>query len=171
MRAALDKQGIAKKISYSVITMTELVLPNHTNQLGNLLGGQLMHWIDICAALSASKHNQRICVTASVDRIDFHHPIRLGDAVTLTASVNRVFKSSMEIGVKVYAEAFREGTRIHTNTAYLTFVSVDNNGKPVQAIEAIPETEDEKRRYDEALQRRERRLQSRIKDPGSSDSN
>ena len=80
-----------KKISDSQITMTELVLPNHTNQLGNLLGGQLMHWIDICAALSAAKHNQRVCVTASVDRIDFHHPIRLGDAVTLTSTINRVF--------------------------------------------------------------------------------
>jgi acyl-CoA hydrolase len=153
----------AKKISESVITMTELVLPNHTNQLGNLLGGQLMHWIDICAALSAAKHNQKICVTASVDRIDFHHPVRLGDAVTLVASVNRVFKTSMEVGVKVYAESFKEGTRIHTNTAYLTFVSVDSTGKPVQAFEAIPETEDEKRRYDQALQRRESRLKTRIK--------
>src|SRR3989304_840095 len=122
----------AKKASDSQMIMTELVLPHHTNQLGNLLGGQLMHWIDICAALSAAKHSQRICVTASVDRIDFHHPIKLGDAVTLTASVNRVFNTSMEMGVKVYAEAFREGTRVHTNTAYLTFVSVNDDGKPVK---------------------------------------
>jgi acyl-CoA hydrolase len=153
----------AKKIGDSQIIMTELVLPNHTNQLGNLLGGQLMHWIDICAALSAAKHNQRVCVTASVDRIDFHQPIKLGDAVTLTASVNRVFKTSMEVGVKVYAQNFREGTKIHTNTAYLTFVSVGNDGKPVDGIDGIPETEDEKRRYDEALTRRENRLKSRIK--------
>jgi acyl-CoA hydrolase len=152
-----------KKISDSQITMTELVLPNHTNQLGNLLGGQLMHWIDICAALSAAKHNQRVCVTASVDRIDFHHPIRLGDAVTLTSTINRVFKTSMEVGVKVYAQNFRKGTKIHTNTAYLTFVSVDNDGKPVEGIEGIPETKDEKRRYDEALQRRENRLKDRKK--------
>lgn len=152
-----------KKISESQITMTELVLPNHTNQLGNLLGGQLMHWIDICAALSAAKHNQRVCVTASVDRIDFHHPIRLGDAVTLTSTINRVFKTSMEVGVKVYAQNFRKGTKIHTNTAYLTFVSVDNDGKPVEGIEGIPETKDEKRRYDEALQRRENRLKDRKK--------
>jgi acyl-CoA hydrolase len=152
-----------KKISDSQITMTELVLPNHTNQLGNLLGGQLMHWIDICAALSAAKHNQRVCVTASVDRIDFHHPIRLGDAVTLTSTINRVFKTSMEVGVKVYAQNFREGTKVHTNTAYLTFVSVDNDGKPVEGIEGIPETKDEKRRYDEALQRRENRLKDRKK--------
>ena len=152
-----------KKISDSQITMTELVLPNHTNQLGNLLGGQLMHWIDICAALSAAKHNQRVCVTASVDRIDFHQPIKLGDAVTLTSTINRVFKTSMEVGVKVYAQNFREGTKIHTNTAYLTFVSVGNDGKPVEGIEGIPESEDEKRRYDEALTRRENRLKTREK--------
>jgi acyl-CoA hydrolase len=143
--------------------MTELVLPNHTNQLGILLGGQLMHWIDICAALCASKHNQKVCVTASVDRIDFHHPIKLGDAVTLIASVNRVFNTSMEMGVKVYAETFRDGKKAHTNTAYLTFVSVDENNKPVKAIEAVPETEDEKRRYEEALLRRQARLKDRIR--------
>lgn len=152
-----------KKICDSQIIMTELVLPHHTNQLGNLLGGQLMHWIDICAALSAAKHNQRVCVTASVDRIDFHHPIRLGEAVMLVASINRVFKTSMEVGVKVYAQNFKEGTKIHSNTAYLTFVSVETNGKPVEAIDGIPETEDEKRRYDQALQRRENRLKDRAK--------
>jgi len=152
----------AKKISDSQITMTELVLPHHTNQLGNLLGGQLMHWIDICAALSAAKHNQRVCVTASVDRIDFHHPIKLGEAVTLVASINRVFKTSMEVGVKVFAQNFKENKKVHTNTAYLTFVGVDADGKPVEAIDGIPETEDEKRRYDEALQRRENRLKNRI---------
>lgn len=153
----------AKKISDSVITMTELVLPNHTNQLGNLFGGQLMQWIDICAALSAAKHNRSICVTASVDRVDFHHPIKLGNAVTLIASINRVFKTSMEVGVKVFAQNFREGTKIHTNTAYLTYVSVDIDGKPIEGIKAIPETEDEKRRYDEALIRRENRLKDRKK--------
>lgn len=155
--------SLSKKISDSQITMTELVLPHYTNQLGNLLGGQLMHWIDICAALSAAKHNQRVCVTASVDRIDFHHPIRLGEAVTLVASINRVFKTSMEVGVKVFAQNFKEGTKVHSNTAYLTFVSVGSDGKPVEAIDGIPETEDEKRRYDEALQRRENRLKNRVK--------
>lgn len=145
-----------KKMSDSTITMTELVLPNHTNQLGNLLGGQLMHWIDICAALSAAKHNNRVCVTASVDRIDFHHPIKLGDAVELVASINRVFNTSMEVGVKVYAQNFREGTKIHSNTAYLTFVAVDNDGFPVKALEAVPETDDDKRRFDEALIRRKK---------------
>ncbi|HAB53192.1 MAG: acyl-CoA thioesterase [Ignavibacteria bacterium RIFOXYB2_FULL_35_12] len=153
----------AKKVSESIITMTELVLPNHTNQLVNLLGGQLMQWIDICAALCGAKHNQNVCVTASVDRIDFHHPIKLGDAVTLVASINRVFRTSMEIGVKVYAESFKEGKRIHSNTAYLTFVAVDNDGKPTLGVEAIPESVDEKRRYEEALIRRENRLKDRIK--------
>jgi acyl-CoA hydrolase len=154
---------ISKKVGDSIVTMTELVLPHHTNELGNLLGGQLMHWIDICAALCASKHNNRICVTASVDKIDFHHPIKLGDAVTLTASINRVFKSSMEVGVKVYAENFKKGIKVHSNTAYLTFVSVDSNGNPVEAVKAVPETDDEKRRFEEALQRRETRLKLRSK--------
>ena len=152
-----------KHVSDSQIEMTELVLPNHTNQLGNLLGGQLMHWIDICAALSAAKHTNRICVTASVDRIDFHHPIKLGDAVTLIASVNRVFKTSMEVGVKVYAQNFRLGTKIHTNTAYLTFVAVDENEKPVPVDQIIPQTKDEIRRFDDAFRRREDRLKNRTK--------
>lgn len=147
-----------KKVSESVVTMTELVLPHHTNQLGNLLGGQLMHWIDICAALSSLKHSQRVCVTASVDRIDFHHPIKLGDVVTLTAAVNRAFRTSMEVGVKVTAESLKDGKITHTNTAYLTFVSLDDNGKPVETFEIEPETEDEKRRYEEALLRRQSRL-------------
>lgn len=138
--------------------MTELVLPHHTNQLGNLLGGQLMHWIDICAAVCAAKHNQRVCVTASVDRIDFHHPIKLGEAVNLIASVNRTFNTSIEVGVKVFAHNLKEGKRVHTNTAYLIFVGLDENEKPVKAIEAVPETDEEKRRYEEALGRREIRL-------------
>jgi len=154
MKSETDKKFVCD----SIITMTELVLPNHTNQLGNLLGGQLMHWIDICAALASSKHSQRICVTASVDRIDFHHPIKLGDVVTLHASVNRVFNTSMEVGVKVFAENHTKGIRTHTNSAYLTFVGLDERGKPVKAQEIFPQTEDEIRRYKKALQRREERL-------------
>ena len=122
-----------------------------------------MHWIDICAALSSARNSQKVCVTASVDRIDFLHPIKLGNAVILTASVNRVFNSSMEVGVKVFAESLSEGRKVHSNTAFLTFVSVDESGKPVKAIEVIPETDDEKRRYEEALNRREKRLQNRTK--------
>jgi len=152
----------ARKVSESQITMTELVLPHNTNQLGTLFGGQLMFWIDICASLSAEKHNQRICVTASVDKVDFLYPVKLGDAVTLVSSVNRVFNSSLEVGVKVFAQNFKEAIVKHTNSAYLTFVSVDSEGKPVKAIEALPETNEQKRRFNEALIRRENRLKSRV---------
>ena len=141
--------------------MTELVLPQHTNQLGNLLGGQLMHWIDICAALAASKHSGRVCVTASVDNIDFKEPIKLGDVVTLCSSVNRAFNTSVEVGVRVKAENFRTQKNIHTNSAYLTFVGVDENGKPVKTNEIIPETDEERRRFEEALERRQQRLSLR----------
>lgn len=151
-----------KTVKNSIITMTELVLPNHTNQLGNLLGGQLMHWIDICAALSAAKHSQRICVTASVDKIDFHHPIKLGQAVQLIASVNRTFSTSLEVGVKVFAVSFVDGTSVHSNTAFLTFVGIEN-GKPVKVPPIIPESEDDLRRFDDALKRREERLRNRKK--------
>lgn len=150
-----------KTVKESMVTMTELVLPNDTNQLGNLLGGKLMHWIDICAAMAASKHSNRVCVTASVDKIDFIQPIRLGNVVNLIASVNKVFNTSMEVGVKVYRESHLEGTRVHANTAYLTFVSVDEFGKPVKTNEIIPETDEEKRRYEEAGIRRKNRLKSR----------
>ena len=154
-------QVIRKTVKDSVVTMTELVLPHHTNQLGNLLGGQLMHWIDICAALASSKHSQKVCVTASVDNIDFRHPIKLGNVVTLIASVNRVFNTSMEVGVKVFTENYTEGKKYHTNSAYLTFVAVDKDVKPVKTFEIIPETDEEERRYKEALERREARLNSR----------
>lgn len=150
-----------KCVGESIITMTELVLPQHTNQLGNLLGGQLMHWIDICAALAGSKHSERVCVTASVDKIDFREPIKLGDVVTLVASVNRAFNSSMEVGVKVIAQNFIKNKNVHTNSAYLTFVGVDNIGRPVKTFEIIPETDEEKRRFNEALERRKARLTSR----------
>ena len=150
-----------KTVSNSIVTMTELVLPQHTNQLGNLLGGQLMHWIDICAALAASKHSEHVCVTASVDKIDFREPIKIGDVVTLVASVNRAFNSSMEVGVKVIAQNFTKNKNLHTNSAYLTFVGVDKIGKPVKTFEIIPETDEEKRRFNEALERRQARLTSR----------
>jgi len=149
-----------KTPTQSVVTMTELVLPNYTNQLGNLLGGQLMHWIDICAALSGARHSNRVCVTASVDRIDFHHPIKLGEVVTLVATVNRAFKTSLEVGVTVYAESHQMGIRKLTNSAFLTFVSVNDNGEPIETNELVPETEEEKVRFDEALERRKIRLNS-----------
>lgn len=138
--------------------MTELVLPNDTNQLGNLLGGRLMHWIDICAATAAARHANHVCVTASVDRIDFHNPIKLGQVVILKSSVNRVFNTSMEVGVKVFAENTKSGEVRHTNSAYLTFVSLDEKGNPCLSPLVNPVTEDQKRRYEKALVRRGYRL-------------
>ena len=152
-----------KRVKNSIITMTELVLPHHTNQLGNLLGGQLMHWIDICAALSAIKHSEHVCVTASVDKIDFNEPIKLGDVVTIVASVNRVFNSSMEVGISVCAENYSKGNKLHTNSAYLTFVGLSSDGIPVKSEPIIPESDEEKRRYKEAQVRREVRLKLRNK--------
>ncbi|MFA6541140.1 MAG: acyl-CoA thioesterase [Bacteroidota bacterium] len=144
-------------------TMTQLVLPNDTNQLGNLLGGQLMHWIDLVAAIAAARHSKHICVTASVDELNFIHPIKLGQVVTLLASINRVFRSSMEVGVKVLSENLLTGEIRHANSAYLTFVALDVSGKPI-LVPPIPlETDEEERRFRDALMRREHRLIRRKK--------
>lgn len=150
-----------KPIRASQVEMTELVLPNDCNQLGSLLGGRLMHWIDIAGAIAGQRHCHRVVVTASVDELNFLHPIRLGEVVLLQASVNRVFRTSLEVGVKVTAENHITGDSKHANTAYLTFVAVDEMGKPVPCPPIIPETEEEKRRFDQALIRREQRLKHR----------
>jgi acyl-CoA hydrolase len=148
-----------KIVKDSQVIMIELVLPNDTNILNNLLGGRLMHWMDISTAIAASKHCNNICVTAAVDNLAFHTPIRLGNIVTLKASVNRAFKTSMEVGVKVETEDFETGEIIHSNSAYFTFVSVDKKtGKKIAVPPVIPETEEEKRRYEGALERRNRRI-------------
>ena len=152
-------EGVPAKNSQ--VFMTELVLPNDTNQLGNLLGGRLMHWIDIAAAIAAQRHCGRVCVTASVDELEFHTPIRLGEIVTLQASLNRAFRSSMEVGVLVTAQGLGSPTVRRANNAYLTFVAVDEHGKPVPVPPVIPETKDEIRRHAEALVRREIRLRRR----------
>ncbi len=152
------KRPPSRPVSDSKVEMTELVLPNDTNRLGNLLGGRLMQWIDIAAAIAASRHTHRVCVTASVDELNFHHPIHTGEVVRLQASVNRVFRTSLEIGVRITKENLLSGERTHTNTAFLTFVSIDESGKPVPAIPVRPVTQDEKRRYRDAARRRERRL-------------
>ena len=143
--------------------MVQLVLPTDTNRLGNLLGGRLMQWIDIAAAIAASRHTNRVCVTASVDELNFHDPILQGEVVILQASVNRVFNTSLEIGVRVTKENLLSGMRTYTNTAYLTFVATDQDGKPVQANKIKPVTKEEKRRYVDAARRRELRLQHRKK--------
>jgi acyl-CoA hydrolase len=149
----------------SQVFMTELVLPNDTNQLGNLLGGRLMHWIDIAGAIAAQRHCGRVCVTASVDTLEFHTPIKLGETVTLQASVNRAFRTSMEVGVIVTAQGLG-GTRVRrANNAYLTFVALDKRGKPASVPPVNPQTADETRRYEQALTRREIRLHRRQQSP------
>lgn len=151
-----------KKVKDSQVEMIELVLPNDTNMLGNLLGGRLMHWIDIAAALAASRHCNNIAVTAAVDNLQFHNPIKLGDIVRLKASVNRTFKTSMEVGVKVEVEDINSGSTFHSNSAYLTFVNVYKpTGKPIPVAPIVPETRDEKRRFEQALLRRDQRIKEK----------
>ena len=135
--------------------MTEIVLPNDANPLGALLGGRLMHWIDLAGALAAHRHSRNHVVTASVDHIDFLVPVRVGDLVILRSSVNRVFHTSMEVGVKVYVENYIADTAQHVGSAHLTFVAIDKDGRRVTVAPIIPETEEQKRRYDDAGRRRE----------------
>jgi acyl-CoA hydrolase len=142
----------------SMTVMTEMVLPNDTNTLHNLMGGRLLHFMDIAAAIAAQKHANRIVVTASVDNVSFSEPIRLGNIVTMTAQVTRAFNSSMEVYIEVWAEDIPAGLRVSTNSAYYTFVAVDQNGRPIEVPGVIPETDDEKTRYDGALRRRQLRL-------------
>ncbi len=147
-----------RSVRQTEVVTTQLVLPNDTNQLGNLLGGTLMHWIDVAAAIAAQRASGRVCVTASVDELNFHLPIRLGDVVTLRASVNRVFTTSMEVGVLVTAQTL-DGTPVRrANNAYLTFVAIDDKGRPVAVPQVIAESEEERRRFADALRRRELRL-------------
>lgn len=148
-----------KKIpSDSFVSMTELVLPNDTNTLNNLMGGRLMHWMDIVSAIAAQKHSNRIVVTASVDNISFREPIQLGNVVTLKARVTRAFNSSMEVRIDVEAENIPAEKKIHSNSAYFTFVAVGADGKPTEIPEVIPQTEEEKMYFDGALRRRQLRL-------------
>jgi len=147
-----------KLASESCVTMTELVLPNDTNTLNNLMGGRLMHWMDIVSAISAQKHSNRIVVTASVDNVSFAKPIRLGNVVTLKAQVTRAFNSSMEVAIEVWAEDIPSGERIESNRAFFTFVAVDQLGKPIDVPELVPETADDEELYEGALRRRQLRL-------------
>lgn len=151
---------MAKKkfVKESKVIMTELVLPNDTNTLNNLMGGRLMHWMDIGAAIAAQKHSNRIVVTASVDNISFGKPIQLGDVVTLEASISRAFNSSMEVYINVKSENIPGGKSEITNSAFFTFVAVDQGGRPIDVPEVIPETDEEKELYAGALRRRQLRL-------------
>ncbi len=157
-----EKQ-VGRKVSVSRSEMTEVVLPNDANPLGFLLGGRLMHLMDIAAAIAAHRHSNSYAVTASVDYVDFRNPIAVGDLVILKSSVNRVFHTSMEVGVKVFSEHYITGERKHTSSAYLTFVAVDEDRRPQPIIPVIPETAEDGRRYREAAARRRIRLAQRYK--------
>jgi acyl-CoA hydrolase len=147
-----------KPVQQSQSEYSELALPNDANSLGNVLGGKVMHLVDLAGALAALRHARCPVVTASVDHMNFLHPVHIGELILLRSSVNRVFHTSMEVGVKVWVEDLRTGERKHTSSAYLTFVAIDTEGKRVPIVPVIPETEEQKRRYEEALLRREYRL-------------
>ncbi len=148
----------SKPASDSLTIMTELVLPNDTNTLNNLMGGRLLHLMDIAAAISAQKHSNRIVVTVSVDSVSFKAPIKLGDVITIEAKVTRSFNSSMEVRLKVWAENIPSNTRIQSNEAFYTFVAVDQTGRPIPVPTVSVEDEEEQKYYDGALRRRQLRL-------------
>jgi acyl-CoA hydrolase len=153
----------AKPVKDSISEYSELALPNDANVLGNLLGGKVMHLVDLAGALAAIRHARCPVVTASVDYMTFLHPIRIGQLVRLVSQVNRVFRTSMEVGVKVFVEDLVSGEVKHTSSAYLTFVALDAQGQRVAIPPVLPESEDEKRRYEQALERREYRLRMKSK--------
>jgi len=147
-----------KPVRESISEYSELALPNDTNGLGNVLGGKVMHLVDLAAAMAALRHARRPCVTASVDSLHFIHPVRIGQLIVLRSSVNRAFQTSMEVGVQVETENLLTGEKLHTCSAYLTFVALDETKRPTAVPPVIPETEEEKRRYRDAGERREYRL-------------
>jgi acyl-CoA hydrolase len=148
-------------VQESVSEYSELALPNDANGLGNLLGGKIMHLVDLAGAIAAMKHCRHPVVTASVDHMDFIHPVRMGQLVRLRASVNRAFRTSMEVGVKVWVEDLLTGAERHVSSAYLTFVAIDKSGAGVEVPPVIPQTDEEKSRYERALERRNYRLSAR----------
>ncbi|MGD0801899.1 MAG: acyl-CoA thioesterase [Terracidiphilus sp.] len=147
----------ARTVASTQSEMTEIILPNDTNVLGNLLGGRLMHFIDLTGAMAGYRHARTYIVTAAMDHIDFIRPVRLGHLLTLKSSVNRAFSTSMEVGVKAWAEDTQTGKLAHVASAYLVFVAIDKEGRRLKVPDLLPETPDEKRRYADALLRREHR--------------
>ena len=147
----------------SISEYSEFALPNDANTLGNVLGGKVMHLVDLAAALAAVRHSRCSVVTASVDHMSFLHPIHIGQLIVLRSSVNRVFRTSMEVGVRVEVENLKSGEIKHTSSAYLTFVALDKSGQRLPIPPVIPETEEQKRRYHEAEERRAYRLAMREK--------
>jgi len=150
-----------KTVRESQHETSELMMPEHANNMGHVFGGVILSMMDKTAAIAAFRHSRSSVVTASIDRVDFRQPIHPGDLVVMKASVNFVGKSSMEVGVRVEAEELMTGRRRHTNSCYLTFVAVDRNGRPLEVPELTPETEDEARRFAAAQERRRRRLEER----------
>jgi acyl-CoA hydrolase len=144
-----------RPVRESISEMAEIVLPNDANPLNALLGGRLMHWIDLAGAMAAHRHSRQYVVTASIDHLDFLVPVQVGDFVILRSSVNRAFHTSMEVGVKVWVEYYRSEESRHVSSAYLTFVAVDAAGNRMAVPPVVPETEDEKRRHEDAAHRRE----------------
>src|SRR6202166_3296460 len=155
--SSTETKPTARTVASTQSEMTEIILPNDTNTLGNLLGGRLMHFIDLTGAMAAYRHSRTHVVTAAMDHIDFIRPVHLGDLLTLRSSVNRAFSTSMEVGVKVWAENTRTGSIVHVASAYVVFVAIDNEGGRVRVPEALPEPPDELRRFEGALRRRENR--------------
>jgi acyl-CoA hydrolase len=153
-----NNQLTIKNPSNSRTIMNEMVLPNDTNTLNNLMGGRLLHWMDIVAAITAQKHSNSIVVTASVDGVSFKESIQLGDVVTLEAYVTRALNTSMEVYIEVYAHNIPRGERYKCNDAYYTFVAIDSRNRPVIVPQLEPESEAEKQKYDGALRRRQVRL-------------
>jgi acyl-CoA hydrolase len=145
----------AKTAKESYTVSTEIVLPNDTNTIGNLMGGRLLHWMDITAAISAHRHCKRVVVTASVNNVSFNMPIKLADIVTLEAKVSRAFSTSMEVFIDVYVENHNTGKKTKCNEAIYTFVAVDQLGNPISVPELIPESEEEKNRFASALRRKQ----------------
>ena len=142
----------------SYTEMNELVLPNDTNTFGNLMGGRLLYWMDICSAIAAQKHCSNVVVTASVDNVSFKRSVKLGEVVTICAQVTRAFNSSVEVLLEIFAQNLPEGTRVKTNQAFYTFVAIDSIGRPKKVPVLVPETDREKRLFEQALHRRELRL-------------
>lgn len=152
-----------RPVRESVSVYSEFALPNDANPLGNVLGGRVMHLVDVAGAIAAMRHARCTVVTASVDHMSFLHPVHIGELIVLRASVNRVFHTSMEVGVRVEVENLATGLVRHTSSAYLTFVGLGSDGERVTVVPVIPETDEEKRRYDEAAERRAQRLQMRAR--------
>jgi acyl-CoA hydrolase len=145
----------SRKAAETLSITTKVVLPNDTNTLGNLFGGQLLAWMDVIASVSAHRHCRRVVVTASVNNVSFQQPINHASIVTLEAKVSRAFSSSMEVFVDVFVEDQVSGKRVKCNEAIFTFVAVDQNGGPIQVPELVPETKEEKERFEGALRRKQ----------------